>query len=137
MNSDSSTFSIIDDIVIVEGGFGGCYALHQLRKGGYSVKLIEAASDFGGVSHFNKYPGARVDSETPLYQLSLPQAWHSFNFSERFPGHVEIRQYFSHIADALDLRKDAVFGCRVIESKYDAASRRWTLRTDNGLTANC
>ncbi|KAF4845217.1 Baeyer-Villiger monooxygenase [Colletotrichum siamense] len=133
--NDSQPSHIVADILIVGGGFGGCYALHQMRALGYTVKLLEAGSDFGGVWHFNKYPGARVDSETPLYQLSLHNAWRSFNFQERFPGHMEIRNYFAHLAEALDLRKDAVFNARVVESTFSADSNTWTLRTNNGLTA--
>lgn len=127
--------SISADVIVVGGGFGGCYALHELRKAGYNVKLIEAGSDFGGVWHFNKYPGARVDSELPLYQLSLPEAWRSFNFTERFPGHVELRQYFANLAETLDLRKDAIFNSRVIGAQWNSDSSTWTFQTENGLTA--
>ncbi|KAI9148421.1 Baeyer-Villiger monooxygenase [Paramyrothecium foliicola] len=123
------------DIFIVGGGFGGCYALHQLRALGYSVKILEAGSDFGGVWHFNRYPGARVDSEVPVYQFSLPQAWMSFNFRERFPGHEEIRAYVTHLVDVLDLRKDAIFNARVNRCSYDAELNLWTLQTNSGLLA--
>lgn len=133
-NSTPTACQVYADITVVSGGFGGCFALHQLRNLSYTVKLLEAGSDFGGVWHFNRYPRARVDSEVPLYQLSLPETWRSFTFRERFPGHVEIRQYFSHIADALDLRKDAIFNARVIESGFDPELNTWTLRTESGLT---
>ncbi|CAG8937917.1 unnamed protein product [Penicillium salamii] len=129
------TKTISADILIVGGGFGGCYALYSLRKAGYSVKLIEAGSDFGGVWHFNSYPGARVDSQVPLYQLNVPEAWRSFHFTERFPGHVEIRAYFLHMARALDLYKDAIFDSRVVEARCDPLSGRWTLLTDNDIEA--
>lgn len=132
----SPTHDIVADIIIVGGGFGGCYALHQLRNLGYKVKLIETGSDFGGVWHFNKYPGARVDSETPLYQLSLPQVWRSFTFRERFPGHAELRQYFDHITEALDLRKDAIFNTRVVDAKFDPEKNNWTIRAENGLVTS-
>ncbi|EKG13579.1 Flavin-containing monooxygenase-like protein [Macrophomina phaseolina MS6] len=126
---------LVADIIIVGGGFGGCYALEKLRRHGYPVKLLEAGSDFGGVWHFNRYPGARVDSETPVYQLSVPLAWRSFNFRERYPGHSELRAYFMHIAQALDLRKDAIFNAKVVEAKYNSASSTWHFRTQGGLSA--
>ena len=59
----------------------------------WQAKLIEAGADFGGVWHWNRYPGARVDSEAPLYQLSIPEVYNTWNWKERFPGHEEIRQY--------------------------------------------
>lgn len=128
---------IVADFIIVGAGFGGCYALHHLRLQGYSVKIIEAGSDFGGVWHYNRYPGARVDSETPLYQLSLQELSDKFNFSQRFPDHEELRKYFSHLATSLDLRKDAIFNHRITSAKYDIASKTWLLQSIDGLTARC
>lgn len=61
------------EALIVGGGMGGVYALHRLRQKGYQVKLVEAGSYFGGVWHWNRYPGARVDSECPYYQASKSQ----------------------------------------------------------------
>ncbi|KAK1658070.1 hypothetical protein BDP55DRAFT_565913 [Colletotrichum godetiae] len=121
------------DVVIVGAGFSGCYALYKLRQLGYSAKILEAGSDFGGVWHYSRYPGARVDSDTPSYQFSLPKVWETFNFKERFPGHEEIRQYFSHVAATLGLRVDAIFDARVDNAKYDASSARWNFHTERGL----
>ncbi|KAF7540491.1 hypothetical protein G7054_g1355 [Neopestalotiopsis clavispora] len=134
-SSSTDASHITAEILIVGGGFGGCYALHQFRSLGYSVKLIEAGSDFGGVWHFNRYPGARVDSETPLYQLSLPPAWSAFNFKERFPDHQEIRAYFKHMTTTLNLRKDAIFNERVVGASFDQNANEWTLRTANETVA--
>lgn len=134
-SSIGSVQKLTADIVIVGGGFGGCYSLYALRKAGYKVKLIEAGSDFGGVWHFNRYPGARVDSEIPLYQLSLPEVWRSFRWAERFPGHDEIRLYFEHMSKVLDLHKDATFNSRVLKAEYNPKSNHWTLNTDNGIEA--
>lgn len=123
------------DVIIVGAGFGGCYALHKARSEGYSVKMFEAGSDFGGVWHFNSYPGARVDSETPLYQLDIPEVWNSFNFQSKYPGHEEIKEYFKHMTEVLDLRKDTIFNARVTEAKYDTESGRWFLVTEAGHKA--
>lgn len=127
--------NITADVIIIGAGFGGCYALHEIRRQGYTAKLLDAGSDFGGVWHFNRYPGARVDSETPLYQLNLPKVWNSYNFTQRYPGHRELRDYFSHVAETLDLRKDTIFNTKVTEAKYDSASNSWSFRTEAGLNA--
>ena len=58
------------DVVIIGGGFGGCYSLHKFREAGFSCHVFEAGSGLGGVWHWNSYPGARVDSEIPYYQFS-------------------------------------------------------------------
>ncbi len=44
------------DALVVGGGFGGTYILHQMRKEGLKTVLYDAGSDFGGVWHFNSYP---------------------------------------------------------------------------------
>src|SRR4051794_39498911 len=97
------------EALIIGGGFGGVYSLHRMRQEGYEVKLIEAGSYFGGVWHWNRYPGARVDSECPFYQLSIPEVWKGWTFGERFPSHTEIRQYFKYCDKVLDLSKDCHF----------------------------
>ncbi|KAL0929412.1 cyclopentanone monooxygenase [Colletotrichum truncatum] len=107
--------SLISDFVIVGTGFSGCYALHKIRELGYSAKILEAGSDFGGVWHF-----------------SLPKVWETFNFEERYPGHEEIRRYFAHVDITLGLRKDTIFNSRVDEVKYDSKSKRWLFRTEKG-----
>ncbi|KNG48019.1 steroid monooxygenase [Stemphylium lycopersici] len=126
---------IVADVIVIGGGFGGCYALHKLRGMRYSVKLLEAGSDFGGVWHFNRYPGARVDSEVPLYQLSLPEVSRSYKFLERFPGYVELQQYFAQMTERLDLHKDSIFNVRVTEAKYNSDTQTWRFLTQCGLTA--
>ncbi|KAH7362566.1 hypothetical protein B0T11DRAFT_297968 [Plectosphaerella cucumerina] len=131
--STNGTKTISADFIIVGGGFGGCYALYKLRQAGYSAKLLEAGSDFGGVWHFNAYPGARVDTEVPIYQLSVRDAWRDFQFTERFPDHVKLREYFAQMVEKLDLRKDTIFNSRVVEAQVDPSSGHWTLLTENGI----
>ncbi|KAI8221303.1 Baeyer-Villiger monooxygenase [Colletotrichum sp. SAR 10_96] len=123
------------DVIIVGAGFSGCYSLFKIREAGFSAKILERGDDFGGVWHFNRYPGARVDSDTPAYQFSLSKVWADFHFIERFPGHEEIRKYFHHVDATLGLRQDTIFDARVNEVKYDAAKKRWHFQTTKGLCA--
>lgn len=136
-NINGASKDVSADVIIVGAGFGGCYALHHMRNLGLSAKIIDAAGDFGGVWYFNRYPGARVDSDTPSYQLSVSQAYESFDFTERFPTSGEIRRYFASMVEALDLHKDAIFNTRVVEVTYDSASKTWQLLTDAGWSAKC
>jgi cation diffusion facilitator CzcD-associated flavoprotein CzcO len=53
------------DVIVVGGGFCGCWALNALRKQGFKVHLYEAGSGLGGIWHWNAYPGARVDTPVP------------------------------------------------------------------------
>lgn len=63
------------EVLVVGAGFGGLYALHLLKRNGFAVQCIDAASSIGGVWAWNRYPGARVDCEMPYYGYSDPEIW--------------------------------------------------------------
>ncbi len=71
-------------------------------------------------------PGARVDSEVPLYGLSFPEVWKSWNFSCKYPDYKELRQYFNHLDEKLQLRKDCSFNHRVHSAHWDDSKQQWT-----------
>jgi cyclohexanone monooxygenase len=52
------------DVIVVGAGFGGLYMLHSLRQLGLSVRVYEQGSGVGGTWYWNRYPGARCDSES-------------------------------------------------------------------------
>lgn len=60
------------DVLIVGAGFGGVFCLHQCREAGLKAVIYEAGQGYGGTWRWNNYPGARVDSEVPEYELSIP-----------------------------------------------------------------
>ena len=122
------------DAIIVGAGFSGLYQLHQLRDQlGLSVVVLEAGDDVGGTWYWNRYPGARCDSESYTYCYSfsqeLEQEW---RWTERYPGHAEIRAYLSHVADRFDLRRDIRFASRVAAAAFDDATSRWSVTTEAG-----
>ena len=122
------------DAVIVGAGFSGLYQLHQLRDQlGLSVLLLEAGDGVGGTWFWNRYPGARCDSESYYYSYSfskeLEQEW---QWTERYPEHGEIRSYLNHVADRFDLRRDIQLGTRVAGARFDDAANRWTITTEAG-----
>lgn len=109
--------------------------LYRLRKLGISAKIFEAGDDYGGTWYWNRYPGARVDSEWPFYQLSIPEVYKTWAFKERFPGQQELREYFTHAAQVLDLRKDTYFNARVVDCSWDDDAGEWTIKTEQGHVA--
>ncbi|MBV9748563.1 MAG: NAD(P)/FAD-dependent oxidoreductase, partial [Acetobacteraceae bacterium] len=122
------------DAVVIGAGFSGMYMLHRLRdQMGLRVKVFEAGDGVGGTWYWNRYPGARCDSDSYIYcytfDKQLLQEWH---WSERYPEQPEILRYLEHVADRLDLKRDIQFGTRVAEASYDEAANRWTVRTDKG-----
>ena len=74
--TDSYKDNLDVDVLLIGSGFAGCYLLHRLRDElGFSCKIYEAGKDLGGIWHWNCYPGARVDTPVPIYELSFPSLW--------------------------------------------------------------
>ncbi|KAH9234480.1 hypothetical protein K456DRAFT_1948122 [Colletotrichum gloeosporioides 23] len=120
------------EALIIGGGFGGVYALHQLRRLGLRAHIVEAGAALGGVWHWNRYPGARVDSEAPYYQLSVKEVWKDWAWSQRFPGHEEIKRYFRHVDAVLDISRDVSYGTIVVGADFDEETGLWSVETDKG-----
>lgn len=121
------------DAIIVGAGFSGIYLLHKLRDAGFNVLLVDAASQPGGIWYWNCYPGARVDSQVPLYEFSIDEVWKSWTWSERFPGWEELRAYFRHVCDTLDLWPMMRMGARVKSAHFEKEAKRWRLHLDDDV----
>ena len=92
------------DAVVVGAGVAGLYQLYLLRNQGLTVKAFDAASDAGGTWYWNRYPGARFDSEAHIYQyLFSEDLYKGWSWSEKFPGQPEIERWMHYVADKLDL----------------------------------
>ena len=122
------------DAVIVGAGFSGIYLLHKLRNAGFNVLLVDAAAEPGGIWYWNCYPGARVDSQVPIYEYSIPEVWKSWTWSERFPGWKELRAYFQHVCDTLKLWPMMRMGSRVTGANYEQAAQQWRLQLNGEET---
>ena len=121
------------DAVVVGAGVAGLYQLFRLREQGLSVKAIDAGSSVGGTWYWNRYPGARFDSEGHTYQyLFSEELYKGWSWSERFPGQPEIERWLNYVADRLDLRKDIQFGTTVKSAHFNEATQRWLVATDRG-----
>jgi len=61
------------DAVVIGAGVAGLYQLYRLRELGLRVRTFEAASGVGGTWYWNRYPGARFDSESWTYGYAFSQ----------------------------------------------------------------
>jgi cation diffusion facilitator CzcD-associated flavoprotein CzcO len=129
-----ATRSVHADVLVIGAGFAGLYQLHLLRdRMGLDVQVLEAASGVGGTWYWNRYPGARCDSESWSYCFqfddALVQEW---EWSERYPRQPEILRYLNHVADRFDLRRSIRFDTRVASARFDEAANRWLVTTAQG-----
>ena len=122
------------DAIVIGAGFSGLYQLLCLRdRLGLSVRLLEAAHGVGGTWYWNRYPGARCDSESHSYCYSFSdELMREWEWSERYPGPPEILRYLNHVADRFDLKRDIRFNTRVTAAHYDETANLWRLNTDDG-----
>ncbi|MEZ5661187.1 MAG: NAD(P)/FAD-dependent oxidoreductase [Burkholderiaceae bacterium] len=129
---DSSPF----DALIIGAGFSGLYQLHCLRdKLGLRVQVLEMADDVGGTWYWNRYPGARCDSESHSYCYAFSdEIYRQWSWSERYPGPAEICRYLRFVAEKLALLPDIRFGIRVTGAEYDEAANLWHVHSSDGRT---
>ncbi len=122
------------DAVVIGAGFAGMYMLYRLRDVlGLSARVFEAGDNVGGTWYWNRYPGARCDSESYIYCYSfdkeLAQEW---TWSGKYPEQPEILRYLSHVADRFDLRRDIQFETRITAAHFREDLNRWEIETDRG-----
>ncbi|MEQ5871547.1 NAD(P)/FAD-dependent oxidoreductase [Sagittula sp. NFXS13] len=121
------------DAVIIGAGFGGLYALYELRRRGFRTATFEAGKSVGGTWFWNRYPGARCDVESLAYQYSFSEDLVSeWTWSERYATQPEILAYVEWVADRLDLRKDITFETKVTAAEFDDDTSRWSVTTSDG-----
>ncbi len=121
------------DAIIIGAGISGMYQLYRLRELGLSVRVFEAGTGVGGTWYWNRYPGARFDSESYSYQYSFSkELLDEWNWSEHFAAQPETLRYLNHVADKFDLRRDIQFRSRVTAARWDDPSRSWGVTLQDG-----
>ena len=121
------------DAVIIGAGISGMYQLYRLRELGMKVRVFEAGTGVGGTWYWNRYPGARFDSESYSYSYSFSkELLEEWDWSEHFSAQPETLRYLNHVADKFDLRRDIQFSTRVGAAHYQEASRSWDVTLQDG-----
>ena len=121
------------DAVVIGAGVTGLYQLYKLRELGLRVRTFEAASGVGGTWYWNRYPGARFDSESWTYGYFFSQVLlDTWDWSEHFAAQPETERYLNHVADVFDLRRDIQFNTRVTAASYRESTRSWEIVLEDG-----
>jgi len=123
------------DAVIIGAGISGLYQLHRLRQLGMRVRVFEAGTGVGGTWYWNRYPGARFDSESYSYGYSFSEdLLREWNWSEHFAPQPETLRYLNHVAAKFDLYRDITFEARVTAARWDEAALAWTITLEDGTS---
>ncbi|MCY1399606.1 Baeyer-Villiger monooxygenase [compost metagenome] len=136
VSSDTGKVTFLDAMVI-GSGVAGLYQLHRLREMGLKVRAYDTASGVGGTWYWNRYPGARFDSQAEIYQYWFSEElYKSWQPTERFPAQPETEEWLNYVADRLDLRKDIQLSTRIVSAHYCEEKGRWNVTTEAGETIN-
>ena len=126
------------EAIIIGAGFAGLRMLHELRRNGVSARVFEAAPDIGGTWYWNRYPGARTDTESWAYCFRFDQEMlDGWDWQERYASREQIHRYLCAVADRLDLRSDITCSTRVTAGTWDEDASQWVVETDTGETLRC
>jgi cation diffusion facilitator CzcD-associated flavoprotein CzcO len=123
------------DVLVVGAGITGIYQLHRCLEEGFTCRVVEAGGGVGGTWFWNRYPGARFDSESYTYGfLFSKELFEEWEWEEHFAGQPEIERYLNHVVDRFDLRRHMDFGKRVTAAVFDEGTSTWAVTTDDGTT---
>ena len=126
------------DVLIVGAGITGIYQLYRALEAGFRARLVEAGSGVGGTWFWNRYPGARFDSESYTYAYIFSQElFDEWRWDEHFAEQPAIERYLNHVVDRFDLRQHMRFEARVTAAVFDEPSGTWDVRfgEDDALRA--
>ena len=121
------------DAIIIGAGISGLYQLLRLRELGMRVRVFEAGTGVGGTWYWNRYPGARFDSESYSYGYSFSEELlEEWDWTEHFAPQPETLRYLNFVADKFDLRRDIQFRSRVTAAHYQEQTRSWDITLEDG-----
>jgi cation diffusion facilitator CzcD-associated flavoprotein CzcO len=121
------------DVLVVGAGITGIYQLYRALEEGFSTLLLEAGAGVGGTWFWNRYPGARFDSESYTYGYFFSQElFDEWEWQEHFAGQPEIERYLNHVVDRFDLRRHMRFDAAVTSAVYDEESGTWAVTARDG-----
>jgi cation diffusion facilitator CzcD-associated flavoprotein CzcO len=124
------------EVIIIGAGLSGMYQLYRLQRLGVSAHVFEAGGGVGGTWYWNRYPGARFDSESWTYGFSFSEELlRDWDWNEHFSAQPETLQYCNFVADSFDLRRDITFNRRAISAAYDEDSNEWKIEFQGGGNA--
>ncbi|HEX4615671.1 MAG TPA: NAD(P)/FAD-dependent oxidoreductase [Stellaceae bacterium] len=132
-NGTSTETAADFDAIVIGAGVSGLYQLYKLRELGLKVRVFEAGTGVGGTWYWNRYPGARFDSESWTYGYSFSQELlEEWDWEEHFAGQPETERYLNYVADKFDLRRDIQFKSRVTAARYQEDTRSWDVILEDG-----
>ncbi len=122
------------DALVIGAGVSGICMLQRLLAMGLRARACESAADVGGVWYWNRYPGARVDSETYTYGFSFSDdLLRDWDWRELFAPRDEIYHYLRHVVKRCELGNHIDLNTRLESAVFDEKTGRWLVDTSTGI----
>jgi len=98
---------------------------------------FESGNDVGGDWHWNRCPGARVDSEFFTCGFDFAEeSLREWRWSELIAAQPEVSRYLRFVVERLGLRKYIRTGTRIAAAAWKEDGKRWDVTTDCGETVS-
>jgi len=91
------------------------YMLYRLRELGMTARVFETGTNVGGTWYWNRYPGARFDSESWTY---------GYSFSKELMSEWDWKEHFSPQPDTLEYLNNSPTSLIYAETYSSAARSR-------------
>src|SRR3984957_90495 len=104
-------------VVCIGGGFSGlAVAIGLLKRGDRDFIILEKASQLGGTSRENAYPGCACDVPSLPYSYSFAR---KANWSRVFAEQPEIQAYLLDVAKRHAITSHVHFETEALQSTWD------------------
>jgi cation diffusion facilitator CzcD-associated flavoprotein CzcO len=124
------------DAIVIGAGISGMFMLYRLRELGMAARVFEAGTNVGGTWYWNRYPGARFDSESWTYGYSFSkELLREWDWKEHFSPQPDTLEYLNLVAEKFDLRRDMQFRSTIVAAWWDDEANRWTVTLESGQKA--
>jgi cation diffusion facilitator CzcD-associated flavoprotein CzcO len=124
------------DAIIIGAGISGMFMLHRLRELGMRARVFETGTNVGGTWYWNRYPGARFDSESWTYGYSFSkELMREWDWKEHFSPQPDTLEYLNYVADKFDLRRDMQFRSTVTSAHWEDEATQWAVTLESGQLA--
>ena len=122
------------DAIVIGAGIAGIYALHKLRNElKLEVRGFEKGAGIGGTWFWNRYPGARSDTESYVYRYSFdPETFEGWPWTQKYASQEQMLAYLNAVVDRHGLRPSIQFDTRVTAATFDEQRGVWSVQTSDG-----
>ncbi len=118
-------------VIIIGAGISGVVMGIRLMNAGIDdITVFDQGDKIGGTWRDNTYPGLRCDVPSHYYQYSFDP---NGNWSHRFCGGSEIREYYERMAKKYGFYSRIQFNQAVVKAEYVAG--KWAVETADGTKA--